>query len=435
MNKISPQFNNQNAAIVLAFNEDFSKYAAVLIESMLQNASADQCYDVIVLHSNISDGNRNKLTSMTELHDNVSLRFLHIDSSNWDDLYVERGNSPLSVETYYRLLIGDLLSEEYQRVIYLDADMVLTDDIAKLFEIELDDVILGACRDITGICINYGPDGEKRVEYQKSVLGIDDTDDYFIAGTMVYNLDVLRNEISSSQLMEMACTRNWNQHDQDIMNRVCRGGKARIIDASWNVMADYGSNKYLPDSLFDEWIRSEKNPKIIHYGGSWKPWRMDTYRDEFFWKYAAKTPFWKEILYELTGKDLLAIDVNSNKFSKDADELAREIIDGHIRQRYSSIVESMLTKPCFAVFDSSEDAVKKELIRSRAIESRYAFAFRRERKKYNDLLRADKRLKLENKKLSGKLKAVRESRSYKIGRTITAVPRRLVKAVKNSDNK
>ena len=207
MKKITPIFKKANNAIVLAFNDDFAKYAAVLIQSILNHSSESHCYDIIILHSFVSKENQTKLLSMVENCENFSIRFITIDIKNVDKLYIDRGTTNLSPETYYRLLIGDLLSDEYKRAVYLDSDMVLECDIAQLFEENVDGVILGACRDITGICINYSPKGAERVAYQKSILGINNTDDYFISGTLLINLEVMRKEISSDTLMEMAFTR------------------------------------------------------------------------------------------------------------------------------------------------------------------------------------------------------------------------------------
>ncbi len=436
MKKITPIFKKANNAIVLAFNNDFAKYAAVLIQSILNHSSESHCYDIIILHSFVSKENQTKLLSMVEDCENFSIRFITIDLENMDELYIERGISNLSPETYYRLLIGDLLSDEYKRAVYLDSDMVLECDIAQLFEENVDGVILGACRDITGICINYSPKGAERVAYQKSILGINNTDDYFISGTLLINLDVMRREVSSDTMMEMAFARNWRQHDQDIMNYICRDGKARIIDASWNVMADYGTNKYLPDSLFDEWIESERKPKIIHYGGSWKPWRMDTYRDGVFWKCAAETPFWQDVVIELIRNNgLIVVDADSEVLSADISELRQEIRNGVIIPRYSSVYKSLLDKEYFSAFAYSEDKLRKELLRKQAAEAEKTFAFRKERKKRTDLERTVGRLKKENKecksenrRLTKKLDRIISSRSYKLARKIAGVARTLKKA-------
>lgn len=433
MNCISPIFEKCNNAIVLAFNDDFAKYAAVLIKSLLKHASEMYYYDIIILHSRISESNRIRLSSMVENNENVNIRFVCVDFENMDELYIERGKSNLSAETYYRLLIGDLLSNEYKRAVYLDADMVLEYDIARIFEENVDGVILGACRDMTGIAVNYGPNGAGRIEYQRDVLGMSNTDDYFISGTLLLNLEVMRKGISSDVLMKMAFARKWKQHDQDIMNYVCKDGKARIINASWNVMADYGRNKYLPDALFDEWKESERNPRIIHYGGDWKPWKMDTYRDAVFWRCAAETPFWWDIIIEpIRNNGLMDIDIDSELLSADILELGQEIISGETIPRYSSIFKKILDKEYFSTFDSSDSLLKKELLRKRATEAENTFIIRKEQKEQSDLQRVNSRLekenkayKAENRKLVKKLNKIKNSKSYRIARLIAGVARKL----------
>lgn len=433
MKRIDPVFEKTNNAIVMAFNDDFARYASVLIQSILKYSSKSHCYDILILHSCISESNQIKILSMVDNCNNASIRFITIDFENMDELYVERGSSSLSQEAYYRLLIGDLLSDEYNRAVYLDADMVLECDIALIFEENVDGVILGACRDITGICANYSPKGAERVEYQKNVLGITNTDDYFISGTLLLNLEVMRKEVSSDALMKLAFARKWKQHDQDIMNCVCKDGKARIIDASWNVMADYGSNMYLPDALFDEWIVSEKNPKIIHYGGSWKPWRMDTYRDGVFWRCAAETPFWSDIIIEIVrDNELIDIDSNSELLSADITELKQEIINGDIPPRYSSVFKRIIGKSYFSTFDSIDDGLKKELLWERLTVIEKSFAIRNARKNNSDIERENQRLQKENKeykakniKLTKELNRILNSRSYRLARKLSKIVRKL----------
>ena len=90
------------------------------------------------------------------------------------------------------------------------------------------------------------------------------------------------------------------QHDQDVMNYICRNGKVLFIDPRWNVLHDYGAMRYLPTELYNQYVESEKDPYIIHYHGSKKPWKSETSREIEFWLYAIKTPFLKDIIRENT---------------------------------------------------------------------------------------------------------------------------------------
>ena len=439
-NTINPVFEECNTAIVMACNNDFVKYASVLINSIIVNSSEHNYYDIVILYKNIGIDEQCRIISMIEKHQNFSIRFYKVNIDNEEELYVERNGSPLSFEAYYRLLICDILSEEYTRAVYLDVDMIVVEDVAQLYDINVDNYILGAGRDITGVCANYGPNGEARVRYQNEVLGIENTDEYFISATLVINLIRFREEISSEELVRMAKGRKWRQHDQDILNYLCRNKKAKLIDCSWNVMADFGKNKYLPDSIFDEWIESEKKPKIVHYGGNWKPWKMDTYRDKWFWENAVNTPFWQDIMIELLKSiDMVKIDVSNETLRSDILKLAEDIREGIVRARYSSIIEGLLSKKYFSDIPSTEIKLEIEIIRNHAKLVRETFSRRYWEKTYNDtrrrigalktqnngLERKLKKMEKENKKLRMQYEKIINSMSFKIGKAITAFPRKV----------
>ena len=95
----------------------------------------------------------------------------------------------------------------------------------------------------------------------------------------------------------MAVSKNWIQFDQDLLNFICKD-KVKIIDASWDFVEDiFGDYKNMPRNLFEEYVESEKNPKIIHFAGNRKPWKNKFSKfSQEFWSYAKKTPF--KVLFE-----------------------------------------------------------------------------------------------------------------------------------------
>lgn len=54
----------------------------------------------------------------------------------------------ISVAALYRLFLPWVLTE-YDKVIYLDVDLIVCDNIGALYDIDLNDNLLGGCKDIT----------------------------------------------------------------------------------------------------------------------------------------------------------------------------------------------------------------------------------------------------------------------------------------------
>ena len=110
------------------------------------------------------------------------------------------------------------------------------------------------------------------------------------------DLTRFRKAFNSEQLLELAASYDWKQHDQDVLNMVCNQD-VKLLPVAWDLLRDAGSNQYMPEDLYEEFLAAERDPKIIHYGGRRKPWiYFDVERGEYFWRYAGKTPFYREIL-------------------------------------------------------------------------------------------------------------------------------------------
>lgn len=184
--------------------------------------------------------------------------------------------------------------EAYDRVLYLDGDMVALVDIADLFHTDLTGYLLASSRDLCGLITYYNPlSGLKK--YRDKELKLRQPDDYFIAGMLLINIKEFRKMYSTKYLLDFATSKKWRQHDQDILNVLCEG-RVKLVSASWDVMRPE-FNHYLPQHLQQELSLSIKNPKIIHFGGDMKPWLcMDAPFSEYFWQYAARTPYIQEII-------------------------------------------------------------------------------------------------------------------------------------------
>lgn len=295
MDSVAPAFQGDNAVpIVFSSNQNFVPVLAVMLRSIIEHSTRSHTYDVIVLSRDIDCTYEERLHSMLDGHDNFSLRV--IDVSRYFDQYaLYVSNRPdITVETYFRLVIPNLM-DRYEKVLYLDGDMVANADVAELFKIDLNGCLIAASVDCDSIGHCHHGDIALK-EYREDILKLKDLDRYFCAGVLVMNLSQFRKKFDSKQLLELAASYNWRQHDQDVLNMVCNQD-VKLISVAWDLLRDAGSNQYMPDSLYEEFLAAEREPKIIHYGGKRKPWiYFDVERGEYFWRYAGKTPFYREIL-------------------------------------------------------------------------------------------------------------------------------------------
>lgn len=343
--KLHPIQQNNNIPIVFSTNMYFIPYMAVMIQSILNCASDKYHYDIIILHSEITAWQAEEIISLSSNYNNCTIRLYDVSKiCNSFIFFTDVDGNRLSRETYYRLLIGGILSDEYEKAIYLDGDMIALKDIAELYHVDLNGYYVAAVPDILGIAECYKPNSQ-RLEYRKNHLKLSNPDEYFIGGLLVLNLKDLRADFPTAKLLELASQEQWLQHDQDVMNVVCNHGKAKMLPLEWNVLQDYSANYFLPDELYNRWKKSESNPYIVHFGGDCKPWIKGAIREEYFWKTAAQTPYFETIIQRMTIKMTKGGKPFQIYTSKEIANLSSAILEGRVQPYYTRIISALEGRP------------------------------------------------------------------------------------------
>ena len=293
MKTIKKIFASGEIPICFSANSDFLPYTAVMIQSIIDNSKPSKNYDIIILYSDMEEPLREKLCSMKDGYENIEIRFFdvskHVENFNFftGSVYTK---SPYSREVYFRLLIPTLMPE-YDKVIYLDGDMITLADVSELYDVDISDFLIAACRDYAGIAHCY-TEGDDRREYRSEILGSDDVDGYIISGLVIFNVKKFNERYTARELMEFSSSREWRQHDQDVLNALCFG-EIHILPGGWNYLFDNSLVKNLPSPLYNEYVSSEQNLKIVHFAGERKPKiEKPTRFSELFWNMSKKTPFY-----------------------------------------------------------------------------------------------------------------------------------------------
>ncbi len=297
MEEIKPAFSVNNVPICFSANDKYIPLLATTIASIIDNSNSQNNYDIVILMTNISDENQVALRKLISAYQNFSIRFINVGPYVFGyQFYIESDptNTKFSDEVYYRVLVPALMPE-YRNIIFCDADLVVLDDIAKLLDNDYSNALVGAVRDYEGIANCYNSNYE-RTKYRISELGIKHFDEYFVSGVLVMNVKLFNEQFDVKDLLNLAVSKNWKQFDQDLLNYLCQE-HIFILDASWDFLEDiYGTYQSLPKPLFQEFLKSENNPKIIHFAGRRKPWiKTDSKFNTYFWKYAERTPFFEEL--------------------------------------------------------------------------------------------------------------------------------------------
>lgn len=290
-----------DVVIVFACSESFVPYLSVATQSIIENADPRRRYDIIVLTRDISPASMITLTRQVK-SEHVGIGFLDVDAALGDIELPHHGH--FRPETYYRLLAPQLLPN-VDKAIYLDSDLIVCDDIAKLYDVDVAGYPLAATRDadtigqIDGYDTTVGP-------YLKNELGMSDPHDYFQAGVLLMNLARIRSTVTPEEFLELSTQRMWRWLDQDVLNKVVNGNYVRV-HMRWNYLMDWQHLRRThivanaPEDVRTEYDEAAKNPAIIHFAGpDNRPWLYpDADRADDFWHYAMGSPYLDEIRGQL----------------------------------------------------------------------------------------------------------------------------------------
>ena len=85
------RLGDQYIPIVLAANNKFVPYLATMMESLMDNSDKGRCYDIIILHRDISEDNQRKVLKQASKYNNYSVRFADVKRYFDDkDLFVDQ---------------------------------------------------------------------------------------------------------------------------------------------------------------------------------------------------------------------------------------------------------------------------------------------------------------------------------------------------------
>ncbi len=284
--------------VVFAADDAYVPMLATTICSMLENASPESFYDIVVLEKDFSAASKSDMLEFFSRYGNAQLRFANVASmiAEYD---LRTSNDHISIETYYRFLVQNVLPE-YDKVLYLDADLIIEDDVSQLFATELGGNLLAAVRDIDFLGNLNMSDGW-RMDYARNVLRMSDPYGYFQAGVLLLNLAEMRKLHAIGEWLQIASEAEYIYDDQDILNSCCEG-RVLYLDNAWNVMIDCEGRigsvfSFAPADVFDEFMAAYTEPKIIHYAGCEKPWKPGHCDMAVqYWRYARQTPFYEQLL-------------------------------------------------------------------------------------------------------------------------------------------
>jgi len=261
--------------IVLAFTPDYFIPAATCLYSLFSHACQGQNFHVICLLTEVLP---ERLQQKIRLIGKGKSYYSFINLQHClHNIYVA---DKYTIAASYRLLLPDLLPE-YSKVIYLDCDMIVRNDLGKLYHA----VALGE---------NYlAAVFETPLDFQKEhieAVGCD-PESYFNSGFLIMNLDLLRRDKMVQQFIEASKADDLEFPDQDVLNSLCKG---RVIGLPpfYNSIRTFYLPQYKKCFLKKYTEQDWKEVHLhgtVHYTGA-KPWKHFTIEFAVWWQYYKALP-------------------------------------------------------------------------------------------------------------------------------------------------
>lgn len=302
--------------IATAANKGFLKYVYVMLTSFLEhNAGESETCGVYLLSADLTEDQAETVRELVELKGG-EFHFIRIDIEQFPKELPS--NEWITVETYFRLLLPELLPEDMERILYLDADLVVLKSLNELYETDFEGRSFVACKDGTAVAKEHAAGAELFEELRKR-----EEFSYFNAGVLLFNLEKLRRTCNFDYFMEQALLRKDQLlfHDQDLLNLLFAGDVKYADAETYNLAARTAFNIGYSVS----WVR--EHTAVVHYAGP-KPWRHKEVRyalERFWWEYAGKTPFYTELLEEMVMPEIDAgyMDQLFRQLKQENDELKK----------------------------------------------------------------------------------------------------------------
>ena len=298
--------------IFFATDDNYIPFLGVAIYSLAKNSSKENNYKIIILNSGLEKSNIDKIKKYEQ--ENIKIEFTNISLKIHkieEDLSL-RLRDYYSTAIYYRMFIPSMFPE-YDKALYLDSDIVILDDIAKLYSKNIGNNLVAA---ITDDVVN-GNEHFKR--YSKITLGIE-PERYFNSGILLMNLKEFRDSDIESKFLHILTKFNFDTiaPDQDYLNFLCKD-RVYYVQKGWDKMP-------FVDENFDE-----QNLHLLHFNMFQKPWYYSNVPyEKHFWEYAKKTEFYNKIV---------KMKENYTDFEREKDEIGSEKLVAYSDQ----IVDSNIT--------------------------------------------------------------------------------------------
>ena len=278
--------------IVCCTDHNYIMPTGVMICSACINHSDSKITFYVVCNSDVTENDKKDLKDITYKYQHgIEFVSAPIITKETECFTLNKEGQPkhVTIDSYYRLFLAEILPETVNKILYLDGDIIVRHSLVDMYKISLDNFAIAAVADMDEGAIQKF----NNLRYEQS-LG------HFNAGVLLINLEYWRTHHLLQNFIDFATEypERIKFHDQDILNYVLRESK-QSLHLKYNVQD--GFFKKVPNISWKyerELKEAINDPFIVHFtcGGANKPWYKGCevpYKEEFI-RYRNLTK-WKDM--------------------------------------------------------------------------------------------------------------------------------------------
>ncbi len=272
----------KNIPVYFVTNWDMVGYTATTMASILCNTKHN--VDFYVMDCGLSDFDRKQLSTLKERFSNFkSLSFAKANMTRFKGLSTWYYGL---LDAWAMLLFPEAFPNVHGKVIHVESDTLVVDDIVKLYNEDMKGYAFAGCPDIA---FSNNRKVFSNIKYK-----------YFNLGMAIIDCDKWREQNITTQALELGKKygKIFGCLHQDALNMLFDGNYC-CLPSRYNLGERENYVKELHSDLSEEYFAEEwQHPVIIHFSPN-KPWRSqnNTYSHRIakyfneWWYYAAMTPY------------------------------------------------------------------------------------------------------------------------------------------------
>lgn len=246
--------------ILVTLNSNYIKPLKVMLKSLFIS-NPDENFTIYLMHSSLSEKEQNNLTKYIELQ-NSELKVIEVDKNYFAEAPVLLHYTK---EMYFRLLAYKFLPKDLDRILYLDPDILVINQIRELYNTDIKGYMYAAAyHDI------FFVKGINKIRLHSYEINA-----YYNSGVLLMNLELLRKSVDEQEIYRFVEENRSKliMPDQDILNALYAKQIRTLDEKLYNYDVRYFNYYKITSNGFYDMDYVINNTVILHFCGKKKPWQ------------------------------------------------------------------------------------------------------------------------------------------------------------------